>query len=191
MDFNIEEYLDSLHLDTEKIDVSYKNLTYLPDLSRFTHLKELNCSYNKLTELPCLNNNLTKLNCSNNFLTKLPNLNDKLNLLRCINNRLKYLPNYNNLYYMCFDNNEIYLTICDIIKSKGKNKNFETRKQIVKILNKFRFTYYALKFKTQFKKWLWEKVREPKIMKQFHPDHLTALKETDDLEVFLEEWIKK
>ena len=47
------------------------------------------------------------------------------------------------------------------------------------------------KFKKHFKRWLWEKVREPKIREKFHPRHLTNLLETDDLEVFLEHWINK
>ena len=35
--FKIEEYLNSLPEDIEEIDVSDKELTYLPDLSRFTN----------------------------------------------------------------------------------------------------------------------------------------------------------
>jgi hypothetical protein len=46
-----------------------------------------------------------------------------------------------------------------------------------------------LKFKKHFKRWLWERIREPKIIAKFHPSHLTNLEETDDLEVFLEDWI--
>lgn len=32
MDFNIEEYLNTLSDDVTTIDVSYKNITFLPDL---------------------------------------------------------------------------------------------------------------------------------------------------------------
>jgi uracil-DNA glycosylase len=39
--------------------------------------------------------------------------------------------------------------------------------------------------------WLWEKVREPKIMAMYHPSHLNKLEVTDDLEVFLDNWINK
>ncbi len=38
--FNIEEYLNSLPDNIEVIDVSYKGLTYLPDLSRFKQFKK-------------------------------------------------------------------------------------------------------------------------------------------------------
>ena len=33
----------------------------------------------------------------------------------------------------------------------------------------------GVKFKKQFRKWLWEKVREPKIMKKYHPNYLIEL----------------
>ena len=87
MEFNIEEFLNSLPLDTTEIDVSGKGLTYLPDLSRFKQLTHLFCSYNELTELPSLNNNLTHLECENNELTELPPLNDNLTLIYCYSNQ--------------------------------------------------------------------------------------------------------
>jgi hypothetical protein len=39
MDFDIENYLNSLPENIEEIDVSGKNLKYLPDLLRFKKLK--------------------------------------------------------------------------------------------------------------------------------------------------------
>ena len=138
MNFNIEDYINSLPLDITEIDVSRRGLTYLPDLSRFKQLTQLDCSHNKLTWLPPLNN--------------------KLQILDCFKN---------NIYL-----NDLY------------NKK-------ISILRNFRNTYYLLKFKKHFKRWLWEKVREPKIMAKFHPSHLTILEETDDLEVFLDDWINK
>ena len=200
MEYNIEDYINSLPLSTTYINVSNKGLTYLPDLSRFkqlTHLicssnkltylpplnntlTQLDCTGNKLTELPPLNNNLTYLYCSFNCLTSLPLLNDNLTVLYCSYNQLTWLPPLNNnltYLYCCYNN--IY------------NENIYTNKNIIKILRNFRNTYYLLKFKKHFKRWLWEKVREPKIMAKFHPSHLDALEETDDLEVFLEDWINK
>jgi hypothetical protein len=202
MSFNIEKYINSLSLDTELIDVSCKNLMYIPDLSKFKKLKVLSCShnnltelpplndsleslcceYNKLTKLPVLNNNLESLYCNCNELTELPKLNNKLILLDCSNNLLSELPPLNsNLVILFLENNNIF---------NEKYDDFEIY-NVVNILHSFRFTFYSIKFKLKFKKWLWEKVREPKIMQKFHPDHLTALKETDNLEEFLEDWIKK
>ena len=199
MNFNIEDYINSLPLDTTDIDVSDKRLKYLPDLTRFKQLirlycfnnyltelpplnntlKVLVCSLNQLTELPPLNNDLTFLDCSYNQLTKLPSLNNKLEQIYCYRNQLTELPVLNNklVILFCSDNN--------IFNKNNNNKN------IIQTLRNFRYTYYLLKFKKHFKRWLWEKVREPKIMKRFHPSHLDELLETDDLEVFLDDWIKE
>lgn len=40
LDFNIETYLDSLPENIEEICVINKNITHLPDLSRFKNLKK-------------------------------------------------------------------------------------------------------------------------------------------------------
>ena len=180
MEFNIEDFLNLLPLDTTKINVSNKGLTYLPDLSRFKQLTHLYCYHNKLTSLPPLNENLTHLNCSYNKLTELPHLNDNLRHFNCNYNPLTWLPPLNNkLEFLYCRNTNIF------------NKNTYLYGNKIKTLRNFRYTYYCLKFKKHFKRWLWEKVREPKIMAKFHPSHLNALEETDDLEVFLEDWIKK
>ena len=217
MNFNIEDYLNSLPLDTTSIDVSYKGLTYLPDLSRFKQLTHLYCNHNQLTELPPLNNKLTHLYCYYNQLTELPPLNDNLECLHCYYNQLTELPPLNdNLthLYCSFNqltelpplNNKLTVLYChhnqltwlpplnnklNFLDCSNNNIKNINNNNIIKILRNFRNTYYLLKFKKHFKRWLWEKVREPKIMAKFHPSHLDALEETDDLEVFLEDWINK
>ena len=184
--FNIEEYINSLPLDTTEINVSNKRLTYLPDLSRFKNLRFLNVSRNQLTELPQLNNNLNTLMCHINKLTELPPLNNELILLDCMDNQLTMLPPLNNkLKYLCCYDNYFYNENIEKYKYDFHNLN------LIKALRNFRYTYYALKYKNHFKRWLWEKVREPKVMAKFHPDHLNKLQDTDDLEVFLDNWIKK
>ena len=200
MNFNIEDYLNSLPLDITEIDVSRRGLTYLPDLSRFKQLTQLDCSHNKLTWLPPLNNNLEYLTCSNNKLTVLPHLNNNLQKLYCSRNQLTELPslndnlryldcNYNPLTWLPPLNNKLQNLYCHNTNIFNKNTYLYDNK--IKTLRNFRYTYYLLKFKKHFKRWLWEKVREPKIMAKFHPSHLDELEETDDLEVFLEDWIKE
>ena len=39
--FNIEQYINSLHDNTQIIDISFKQITYLPNLSRFKYLQKL------------------------------------------------------------------------------------------------------------------------------------------------------
>ena len=74
----------------EELDLSIKGLTKLPDLTKYTNLKKLNCSENKLTHLDNLPINLTELNCSYNKLTHLDNLPINLTTLYCFDNSLTY-----------------------------------------------------------------------------------------------------
>ena len=75
---DIDFYLDSLPIDIEEIDVSYKKINYLPNLSKFTKLKRLYCNHNELYSLPDLNESLEFLSCCHNNLTLLPRLNTNL-----------------------------------------------------------------------------------------------------------------
>ena len=249
MSFNIETYLNSLPLDIKIINISSRNLTYLPDLSRFTKLIRFDCSYNYLIELPPLNNTLillfchhnrltslpplnktlTDLYCHHNRLTSLPPLNKTLTHLYCYHNQLTWLPHLNNTLthldcsynylielpplnhnlvdLVCYNNDltelpplNHNLKYLNCRYNKIYNENIEKYKHdypnklIIKTLRDFKYTYYCLKFKKYFKIWLWEKVREPKIKLKFHPSHLNALEEIDDLEdleLFLDNWINK
>ena len=60
------EYLNSLSSDVIEIDISYKKLFILPDLSRFTCLQKLDCSFNYLSRLYDLPLSLKEMNCSKN-----------------------------------------------------------------------------------------------------------------------------
>jgi Leucine-rich repeat (LRR) protein len=88
----VNEYINSFPLDTTEIDISNRGLSYLPDLTRFTHLQKLKCSKNKITTLPTLPSTLKTLLCSNNKLTSLPLLPDNLEDLWCVYNKLSSLP---------------------------------------------------------------------------------------------------
>ena len=129
-------YLNSLSADILILSIEDRYITSLPDLTRFTNLKELYCSNNLLTSLPnnlpqgleilhCSKNklsslpdltrfkNLKELYCSNNQLNSLPNhLPQSLEKIHCSSNQLKYLPtilpqNLKALY--CFENKLTYL----------------------------------------------------------------------------------
>ncbi len=63
-------------------------------------------------------------------------------------------------------------------------------------LHKFRNLYYSLKFKKQFRKWLWERVRLPKIEAHYHPDNLINMLQEDtnidtDIDEVLNQWIQE
>ena len=106
MTTDIERYLNSLSDDISILDISFKNIKYLPDLTKFKNLEELYCNNNQLTTLPTLPQNLKKVFCSNNQLTTLPTLPQKLKKVFCSNNKLTSLPtlpqNLAELY--CYNN---------------------------------------------------------------------------------------
>ena len=206
-EFNVEEYFNSLPIDTKIISVHFKNLTYLPDLTRFIYLETLDCTYSKLTNLPDLPDSLILLNCSENKLISLPDLPKTLKHLNCQNNKLTNLPylpenleslscetNYltslpnlpETILMMMCDNNPIYKVLENILFHTKINKLNNT----INIINKFRELYYCIKYKNKFRKWLYEKVREPNAMKLYSPEYLmNELKDEEtDLDEVLNAW---
>ena len=62
-------------------------------------------------------------------------------------------------------------------------------KKNIRVFKYFRHLYYCLKFKKQFRKWLWEKVREPNAKKLYNPIYfIENLGDEDDLDTFLDNW---
>ena len=153
-------YLPTLNAKLENLDCSYNSLENLPMLFN-TSLKILNCSHNKLKTLPPLPSKLRQLSCNNNNLYCLPDLSITLGILNLTNNPFEEAIYLHCIYKDCkkipYNPSTIH-GYKDMTKISNRNK----------IINQFRFTYYALKYKKQFSKWLWEKVREPKIMHKFH-----------------------
>ena len=96
------EILDTYNFDIDNLNLSYKELSKLPDLTRFIELKTFNCIYNKLLELNNLPNSLITLYCSNNQLTELNNLPNTLTTLYCSGNQLttlnKFVSVFGNLF---------------------------------------------------------------------------------------------
>ena len=230
--FNIEKYLYSLPENTTNIDISYRGIYELPDITRFTNLQYLNCDDNNLTSLPELPESLIYLSCHRNKIRSLPKLPANLQYLYCSYNPLLSFPtilptNLEHLYCMsnqltglpalpanlrhlyCADNK---LTSLPELPANLQHFHCQHNKlnsmpflpksissfgyyfnpiwEIQKRLNSFRYLYYSLKFKRQFKNWLWEKVRKPKIEKKYHPKYLMEnLNEDNDLDGFLDHWI--
>ena len=192
-EFCIETYILSLPENTEIINVTSKQINYLPNLTRFKKLHTLNCSNNQLTFLPSLNENLKILSCHNNQLTELPTLNENLQELYCSNNQLTMLPILNsNLRELYYVNNPIY----KVISSSDLFDDLFILNKKLKILHNFCHLYYCLKFKTQFRDFLWKKIREPKIIQKYHPSYLNKLLIDDaegtedlDIDMVLNNWV--
>lgn len=210
--FSIENDFNSFPDDIENIFIHWKGVTYIPDLKRFTNLKELYCSSGDLTYLPDLPNKLERLYCHGNKLTYLPKLPETLKVLQCDHNQLGTLPelpknlyslfiNDNNLYclpelpesiknlhYYNYRNNPIEHLLDYGFSIDERNLQFKNLKNCC---HEIRLRYYALKFKKQFRDWLWLRVREQKVKKLYHPNHLDNLKEEDDLDTFFNNWVSK
>ena len=77
----------------EVLDLSNKNLTVLPDLSKYTKLKVLKCFGNQLTSLDNLPPGLLELYCGYNEITSLNNLPPRLQKLDCSYNKITSLDN--------------------------------------------------------------------------------------------------
>ncbi len=191
--FDIEKYINLLPDDINKINIRYKDITFIPNLSRFTCLEYLDCSNNKLTCLPNLPNSLIELSCCHNQLTCLTELPNSLEYLYCNNNKLTYLSKlpeclkYCNIINTNIINNIIYIinNIYNNINNKNIIKDINNK---LSIYNRFRELYFALKFKKKFYK-LYEKV----IIKKYHPSNLIKLLENveDDeekMDILLNSW---
>jgi Leucine-rich repeat (LRR) protein len=160
-------------------------LTLLPPLP--PNLEFFNCTVNQLTSLPALPLSLHTLYCNNNNLTSLPQLPPNLKIMHCWENQLTSMPclpptmlslhcNHNRLYSfyyvpenleLIFDHNPIY----DAISFPDQYHNLLWYKEI-RVLNQFKHLYYSLKFKKQFRDWLWVKVRELRIREKYNPSYL-------------------
>jgi hypothetical protein len=62
------------------------------------------------------------------------------------------------------------------------NENLECIKRVIERIDNFRFLYYCLKFKKQFRKWLWVNVREKNTKQKYCPENLSKLLNTLDVE---------
>ena len=169
----------------------YNNkLTSLPELP--CSLRVLYCQGNRLTSLPKLPDNIYDLRCERNQLTSIPALPKKLQEFNCSNNRLYLIPELpNDLQELVCHGNPLYELINRVHSGIYYGDALEMIKMHIKTLNRFRDLYYCLRFKTQFRRWLWERIREPKIQKQYHPEYLrqNLMDEDADLDGVLNEWI--
>jgi Leucine-rich repeat (LRR) protein len=170
----------------EHLLCDFNQLQILPDLPE--KLGGLFCNNNQLVTLPRLPQKLERLFCNSNQLRTLPHLPQKLESLFCRDNQLDYFPLLNKklqtLWHGWCVNNPIY----EILYNRPDNNIDKIRIRIQKLYN-FRHLYYSLKFKKQFKYWIWAKVREPKIILQYNPSNLfNNLDDDDDLDEFLQNY---
>lgn len=162
------QYLDCSNNNLERL----KN--YMP-----INLKVLICHNNSLSSIGNLNNCIRKIDCSHNNLPVLPYLPKSLYELSCNNNNLRNLTNIpHNLRLLNCLNNPI---------SSELELFFEPALKTYK----FKHLFYSLKYKKKLRQILYEKIREPKIMKQYSPNNLKIMLDNNqnvDLEELINIW---
>ena len=180
--------LPELNNTLKVLSCEHNLLTQLPKLN--SSLKKLYCDNNKLTQLPELNSSLKELWCGSNLLTQLPELNSCLESLFCEKNQLTQMPELkSSLTYLYCENNQFPFKISNggyLLHEKINEFNLK-----FKCLKRFKELYYLLKFKRQFRNWLWIKVRLPRIQNQYHPDNLEEFLcsvNDEDLDEKLNKW---
>jgi hypothetical protein len=90
------------------VNVNNKNICGNIIFSDFKHLKKINCSHNKITNIVNLPDSLIELNCSYNKISSLPNLPENLIKLYCQYNNIIELNNLPiGLKYLGCSNNDI------------------------------------------------------------------------------------
>jgi len=123
-----EKIFDTDVAEITHLEVVFKDITALTGLEHFTSLIELNCSNNKLTNLPALPSSLTSLNCDSNELITLPKLPSGLEDLSCRTNSLKSLPALpSSLTLLNCDSNE--LTALPVLPSGLEDLSCQTNSQ--------------------------------------------------------------
>jgi hypothetical protein len=125
------------HLERLKI-TNIDKLEELPCFSDCVKLKTLICSNNNLLTLPRkLHPSITYFNCSYNKLTELPVLHEGIHIY-CNHNQIESLPLLPNKYLFYFDSNPV--------KQLYTSNNYKNIKKTNRILYKFKYNYYFIKY---------------------------------------------
>ena len=174
--FNSLTTLPPLPPTLKILEINNNKLTSLPPLPEWLIL--LVVSSNKLTSLPPLNKCLIQLICNDNQLITLPGIPDTLEYLYCFDNKLASLPDLKNIQTIRYYRNPIYHIVSEAIGFPFVYYDDDNTNQVINIiaiLNKFKMMYYSLKYKKQFRDFLWLKIRERNIRKHYHPENLKKL----------------
>jgi len=187
--FDVYEYLNELDYDVSFIDLSNRNLTHIPDLTRFVLLHKFWCNNNRLTQLPALPLSLRILRCNNNLLQCLPDvLPINLQILSCINNCLTSLPKKLPPNIMCiFCGNNLITKLPQLPSSlyiftlfgnpveeligayiTPNELDISNINRISSIIERFTRNFY----REIIRKTIWVKYLEPKIRKKYSPENL-------------------
>ena len=144
------------------LDCSGNLLCTLPEMP--PDLFTLVCRENRLESVPAFGPSLHSIDCNKNRIRRLPDLNHCLENLSCENNCIMYLPKINNnLRSLRCNNNPFraqhpFLEVHPLIHHYYP---YETpvRIRYIKVLETFRRTFYAAKFRSFCKRWFYYTLR--------------------------------
>ena len=165
--------IDDIPSNITGLNCAYHGLYELPDISRFTKLKRLYCSYNYITSIDnlpnhieyifCLNNRISEINnlplsllglfCSSNRIRYIKYLPYRLRRLFCNNNRLISLPDLPYLMDVMYCNNNFFYCLPYLPYSLSylscnyiPNIYPYANFYAINIVNQLRFNYYSIKY---------------------------------------------
>jgi len=168
---------------------------YLTTVPKFTaDLWSLECCDNKITHFPRFHDDAPlRLSCINNPLRKLPVIRNQNTEIYAMETMLMELPIPEDIYSLpmtetpmsyCISSPYVCIHINDTPISEimgmtsiycGMDNTYEQASAIWRIISKFRFTYYSQKYRKNFMKFLWEKIRLPKIQYKYRPERLLEI----------------
>ncbi len=96
MDINYEFLLDldyKFNYSIKNLNIKKKGIQGTLDLSKFTRLVKLDCSWNEITQIINIPKSLKKLECHSNLITSMDNLPSNLENLSCSYNNITSLDN--------------------------------------------------------------------------------------------------
>ena len=134
-------------------------------------MEYITCNHNQLIYIPILPN-LISLKCSHNQLTRIPVF-PKIKLLHCMDNQLTSIPVFpllESFYY--YDNPVEDIIVYCCFTYDYYIFDIQRFHRINEQIHRFRELFYALKYKKQFRLFLWDRIRRPKIEVQYHPTKL-------------------
>jgi hypothetical protein len=157
----------------ENLNVRGTLLSRLPQLP--STLEQIVADHCRIISVPRLPSSVIRVDFSYNPLWHMVNSPSELTypfgILRWV---LKDTPLFDIIYNPLKDSTPFEL---DAIGEKGDVYKCLHR---LKILNRFRDMFYALKYKRRFRHWLWVRVRLPKIERHNHPDLLRRVLDDSD-----------
>jgi hypothetical protein len=208
-EFNYLTSLPELPASVKYIYCCMNKLTSLPT-SLPPGLVWLACGRNRITELPAkLPTSLAGLYCYDNLISVMPPLPPNMEDLRCGKNPLTRLPKLSDCVLTTLQvGNTLITSLPELprsllhiewadtpVHSVFGGSNIPELIRASAIVHRFRRSYYAARFRANFRHWLWHHVRRPKLEEKYSPANLQRLlacipesADDEEFQITIDEW---